>query len=135
MPALEAVGAYAIDQDRCINCWWCRRECPTGAILFFERPERAHWIDAERCIDCGICARVCPMRCIAHIEYRHDPERLEEARRAAREFARARRQREQARLSATASEQPLVQFLQRLQELGQRRLSGDGASRGATAHA
>ncbi len=134
MPALDAVGAYAIDQERCINCWWCRRECPTGAILFFERPERAHWIDAERCIDCGICARICPMRCIEHIEYRHDPERLEAARQAAREFARARRQRELARLSATASEQPLVQFLQRLQELGQRRME-NGAPGGATGHA
>lgn len=131
MPALEAVGAYAIDQDRCMNCWWCRRECPAGAILFFERPERAHWIDAEQCIDCGICARVCPMRCIDRMPYRHDPERLAAAQRKAKDFARARRQRELALLEASASENPMIEFMRRLQELGQR----NGAAGGAPGHA
>ncbi len=57
--------AYLIDQSRCINCWWCRRECPTDTIRYFDQPNRKHWIDPDGCIDCDICARVCPMDCIS----------------------------------------------------------------------
>ena len=84
--------AYVIDQSQCINCSWCRRECPTSTIEYYNREERKHVIDAEGCIDCDICARVCPMSCISHQpEVLPTPEHLKEAKERARTWARGRR--------------------------------------------
>jgi len=84
--------AYVIDQSQCINCSWCRRECPTSTIEYYDREERKHFIDAEGCIDCDICARVCPMSCISHQpEVLPTPEHLKEAKERARTWARGRR--------------------------------------------
>lgn len=84
--------AYVIDQSRCINCWWCRRACPTDTIHYFDQPNRKHWIDPEGCIDCDICAQVCPMQCITHNpEIAPEPIHLVEAKGRARSWARDRR--------------------------------------------
>ena len=84
--------AYVIDQSQCINCSWCRRECPTSTIEYYDREERKHFIEAEGCIDCDICARVCPMSCISHQpEVLPTPEHLKEAKERARTWARGRR--------------------------------------------
>jgi len=85
--------AYVIDQSQCINCSWCRRECPTGTIHYFDQPNRKHRIDPEYCIDCDICARVCPMGCITHNpDLIPEPALLSEAKQRARAWARDRRQ-------------------------------------------
>lgn len=85
--------AYVIDQSLCINCWWCRRECPTDTIRYFDQPNRKHWIDPEGCIDCDICARVCPMQCISHNpDLVPQPEQLHDAKMRARAWARGRRE-------------------------------------------
>ena len=85
--------AYVIDQDRCINCWWCRRECPTDTIHYFDQPNRKHWIDPEGCIDCDICAQVCPMGCITHdASVAPQPHNLAAAKERARAWAGQRRQ-------------------------------------------
>ena len=39
--------AYVIDQTRCINCSWCRRECPTDTIHYFDQENRKHQIDPQ----------------------------------------------------------------------------------------
>jgi ferredoxin len=84
--------AYVIDQSRCINCSWCRRECPTGTIHYFDTDVRKHRIDPEGCIDCDICAQVCPMDCITHApEIRPTPEHLAAAKDKARRWAGERR--------------------------------------------
>ncbi len=84
--------AYVIDQDKCINCWWCRRECPTGTIDYFNQPNRKHYIEPEGCIDCDICAQVCPMQCITHNpEIVPEPKNLEAAKQRARDWAKDRR--------------------------------------------
>jgi formate hydrogenlyase subunit 6/NADH:ubiquinone oxidoreductase subunit I len=84
--------AYVIDEDRCINCSWCRRVCPTDTISYFETDVRKHRIDPEGCIDCDICAKVCPMSCISpQPEVRPTPEHLEAARDKARRRAGDRR--------------------------------------------
>ena len=84
--------AYVIDQDRCINCWWCRRACPTDTIHYFDQPNRKHWVDPEGCIDCDICARVCPMDCITHDPtVRPSEQNLKAAKLRARGWARDRR--------------------------------------------
>jgi Pyruvate/2-oxoacid:ferredoxin oxidoreductase delta subunit len=83
---------YVIDQTRCINCAWCRRECPTDTIHYFDQENRKHKIEAEYCIDCDICARVCPMSCISHDPaVKPDPEQLATAKGRARSWARGRR--------------------------------------------
>jgi len=85
--------AYVIEQSRCINCSWCRRECPTNTIHYFDQANRKHNIDPQYCIDCDICARVCPMGCISHdAELVPAPELLIEAKLRARAWARDRRQ-------------------------------------------
>jgi ferredoxin len=84
--------AYVIDQDRCINCWWCRRSCPTGTIDYFNQPNRKHYINPDGCIDCDICAQVCPMDCITHNpEITPTTEQLEAAKEKARRWAGERR--------------------------------------------
>jgi ferredoxin len=110
--------AWAIEQESCINCWWCRRECPTDTIHFFDRPERKHWIDPSGCIDCGICAAVCPMHIISRDEtYVHeDLAALETAKQKGRDWARGRRALRARRLSAKSDDNPMVTFLQKLQE-------------------
>ena len=71
--------AYVIDEDRCINCSWCRRVCPTDTISYFETDVRKHRIDPEGCIDCDICAKVCPMDCISPQPEVHPDARRTEA--------------------------------------------------------
>ena len=85
--------AYVIDQSRCINCAWCRRECPTDTIHYFDQVNRKHNIDPQFCIDCDICARVCPMDCISYEpELVPDADSLAHAKQRARAWARDRRQ-------------------------------------------
>lgn len=85
--------AYVINQSDCINCSWCRRECPTSTIRYYDQQPRKHWVDPDECIDCDICAQVCPMGCISHDPERvPEPIKLEAAKSKAREFARRRRQ-------------------------------------------
>ena len=84
--------AYVIDQSHCINCSWCRRECPTDTINYFSNVNRKHSIDPEGCIDCDICAQVCPMDCITHVpDIRPTPEHLAAAKDKARLWAGNRR--------------------------------------------
>jgi len=84
---------YVIDQSQCINCSWCRRECPTDTIRYYDQAARKHWVDPEGCIDCDICAQVCPMGCISHDpSVVPEPIKLEAAKSKARDFARRRRQ-------------------------------------------
>ena len=110
--------AWLIDQASCINCWWCRRACPTDTIHFFDRPERKHWIDPAGCIDCGLCATVCPMEIISRDEtYVHaDDTALEAAKEKARAWAKSKRAVRERRRHARADDNPMVTFLQRLQE-------------------
>ena len=84
--------AYVIDQNHCINCAWCRRECPTDTIHYFDQANRKHFIEPEGCIDCDICARVCPMDCITQDPLTVPaPENLHAAKLRARQWARQRR--------------------------------------------
>src|SRR5207245_10101396 len=88
-PRESFLMAYVIDQSRCINCWWCRRACPTDTIHYFDQPNRQHWIDPEGCIDCDICAQVCPMDCITHNpEMTPSPIQLVDAKAKSRSWAR-----------------------------------------------
>lgn len=46
-----------LDEEKCLGCTTCLRNCPTGAIRV--RSGKAI-INESKCIDCGECIRICP---------------------------------------------------------------------------
>ncbi|KNZ42504.1 [Fe-Fe] hydrogenase large subunit C-terminal domain-containing protein [Acetobacterium bakii] len=46
-----------LDEEKCLGCTTCVRNCPTGAIRV--RGGKATIIESK-CIDCGECIRICP---------------------------------------------------------------------------
>lgn len=52
----EYQHSVSLDEEKCIGCTSCLRQCPTEAIRI--RNGRAE-INADVCIDCGMCIRVC----------------------------------------------------------------------------
>jgi uncharacterized protein (DUF362 family)/Pyruvate/2-oxoacid:ferredoxin oxidoreductase delta subunit len=57
---LTFASRYArIDQERCIRCGECARNCPSGAISADPEAQR-HSVDRRLCISCYCCAEVCP---------------------------------------------------------------------------
>ena len=55
---------YVIDQDKCIGCGMCARQCPADAIYKTEyvapgRKLPALAIDSDKCVKCGACMAVC----------------------------------------------------------------------------
>lgn len=72
-------GRSVIDQDKCIKCGLCIKNCPYGAIMKMQRPcakacgmdaiksdayGRAD-IDQEKCVSCGMCLVNCPFGAIS----------------------------------------------------------------------
>jgi NADH-quinone oxidoreductase subunit F/NAD(P)H dehydrogenase (quinone)/NADP-reducing hydrogenase subunit HndC len=49
---------FEVDDETCIKCGRCFKECPADAISW-QKKETAH-IDREKCIQCMSCFRVCP---------------------------------------------------------------------------
>jgi len=64
---LELIVAE-VDEERCIICHRCEKECPKGAIKI-EEGKKAQ-IDEINCDGCGICASCCPTQAIDIRYYR-----------------------------------------------------------------
>jgi Na+-translocating ferredoxin:NAD+ oxidoreductase subunit B len=61
---VEKVPEYAcIDEDACIGCTRCLKECSADAILGANK--LMHTVISEACHGCGKCAPVCPTDAIA----------------------------------------------------------------------
>ncbi|MBN2293959.1 MAG: 4Fe-4S binding protein [Pirellulales bacterium] len=48
---------YVIDEEKCIGCTACARNCPVNCIA--GQRKQLHVIDQEHCIKCGRCFEVC----------------------------------------------------------------------------
>lgn len=71
-------GRALIDQERCINCGLCARECAYHAIIYrpvpceqacpveaIEKDEKGRIrIDREKCVSCGRCLTACPFSAV-----------------------------------------------------------------------
>jgi len=56
-------GRISVDRKKCIGCYLCQINCPTGAIVVNKKTKKAE-VDMALCILCSLCAEVCPVKCI-----------------------------------------------------------------------
>ena len=56
-------GKIHVDRKKCIGCYLCQMNCPTGAIVVNKKTKKAE-VDMGLCILCSMCAEVCPVKCI-----------------------------------------------------------------------
>lgn len=58
---------YAVvNQDICVACGACIKECPKSAINVFSGCYAV--VDKMLCIGCGKCTKICPAGCISSVE-------------------------------------------------------------------
>ena len=53
----RALVTYSIDEEKCIGCTLCARNCPVNCIQ--GAPKALHTIDQDKCIKCGACLSSC----------------------------------------------------------------------------
>lgn len=56
----------SVNQEKCIKCGICVKECPTGVLNMGEKGPEAVYPDA--CLACGHCVAVCPIEAIDNIK-------------------------------------------------------------------
>jgi uncharacterized Fe-S center protein len=57
---------HRIDQEKCIACGLCVKNCPLTAITDREKSEPPS-IQEDLCVDCNVCTRVCPVDAVQTI--------------------------------------------------------------------
>ncbi len=58
----KALISFKIEEDKCIGCTKCARNCPVGAIS--GEIKKVHYIDPAKCVKCGVCIDNCPKHAI-----------------------------------------------------------------------
>lgn len=53
------------DHDKCIECGYCVRICPAGALSLPTGPDSRVHIDYKKCINCYCCHEICPAKAIS----------------------------------------------------------------------
>ncbi|MBE3587228.1 MAG: NADH-quinone oxidoreductase subunit NuoF [Thermoanaerobacteraceae bacterium] len=59
----RALVDYVVDEEKCIACGLCARECVAHAISG-EKKGRPYFIDRQKCLKCGACLARCPREAI-----------------------------------------------------------------------
>lgn len=59
----EVVKSYSINQDLCIGCHKCAKNCPVDCIS--GNIKEKHFIDEKACIACGTCYSLCPVKAVS----------------------------------------------------------------------
>lgn len=58
---------FIIDQEQCIGCGLCVRDCPAKDIVFTENKKAQ--VKNANCIKCGHCVAICPKNAVSCDEY------------------------------------------------------------------
>lgn len=61
----KGLTTYVIDENACIGCGACRRECPVRCIT--GDPKKPHVIDEKACVKCGRCFDVCKFNAVKKV--------------------------------------------------------------------
>ncbi len=59
----KALVTYTINQEKCIGCTKCAKNCPVDTIS--GEIKKPHFIHQEKCIKCGQCEKVCPVGAVS----------------------------------------------------------------------
>ncbi|MQL51024.1 4Fe-4S dicluster domain-containing protein [Desulfofundulus thermobenzoicus] len=59
----RALVDYVVDEEKCIACGLCARQCVAHAISG-EKKGRPYFIDRQKCLKCGACLASCPREAI-----------------------------------------------------------------------
>ena len=54
---MHASGKPEVDEELCVHCGKCRKECAHDAITFPHKKARINW---DKCVGCGRCIGACP---------------------------------------------------------------------------
>jgi len=57
---------HRIDQEKCIACGLCTKNCPLSAIAVHGK-KKPPSIQEDLCVDCNVCTRVCPVDAVQTI--------------------------------------------------------------------
>ena len=67
-----------IDDERCIKCQECIKDCPTQNFSLEENQEQIVF-DGSRCIFCGHCIAICPEKAIQYEDMKDEPLEFKES--------------------------------------------------------
>lgn len=65
-------GQLVFNEDPCIYCGICQRQCPADAIKV-DRANTTWELNSFRCIICGECVQKCPKKCLSLSNQRRLP--------------------------------------------------------------